>query len=467
MKTILKKRCTRVMIIEDVLDLSRLEQERLSGREESFAPRALVEEIRDLISAGADEKGLTLKVRVDDDVPVQLHSLAARVRQILLNLVSNAVKFTDEGFVAISVYPCPTDPTSVVFKVSDTGIGFDPHHSKQLFEPFYQVSSSDRARPAGSGLGLAISHRLAHHLNGRLEAEGRPGEGSSFYLTLPIVAPSVDSKPHGAEPEAEPTRGDSIAAPLRGRIYVVDDNDDVRSYLCQALERAGATTMAFSGGADAVNTFTRSTLRSADRGRSAAPTPDVVLMDIQMPGQDGLETTRALRRAGFSGPVIAVTARALEADREICLAAGCTDYLAKPVSSDDLLTAVSNALDSPSLGIDARSALVVEDDADVGAMLQAVLKRMGCRAWVAQNAKEARVLFANHLPRFVIADLNLEGELDGLDLVADLRSEPRSEARFIGLSGMVERRDEALRGGFDHFLAKPVDLRALRSVLEA
>ncbi|HPF69205.1 MAG TPA: ATP-binding protein [Candidatus Krumholzibacteria bacterium] len=324
-------------LLNNILDFSKIEAGRLELDPRPTNLRNLVEEVAAIGSPAALEKGLDLEVDIAPDVPDRLLADAERLRQVLTNLVNNAVKFTNRGEVQLSVTVGPGGGGAfpVTFAVRDTGIGIAPGDRQKVFEAFIQADGSASRRYEGSGLGLAIASLLVRMMGGALEVRSEPGAGSTFFFTVPLAR-----CPAGAEPGQHVGGLDApgtIAAPgaLAGaRILVAEDNEYNRIVLKMMLADWGCDVVTASDGAQAVRTV-------------AGGGIDAVLMDVQMPEVDGLEATRRIR--ALSGPesatpIIAATAHAFPADRDRCLAAGMNDYIAKPVEAEVLLGALAHQL---------------------------------------------------------------------------------------------------------------------------
>ncbi len=329
-----------VDIINDLLDLSRIEAEKMETRLELCPPTQIVQEAVNLVRHRVVESGLSFDVAYAGTMPEAIRTDPVRLRQILLNLLGNAIKFTDAGGVKLTV-DCARDASGeacIRFDVADTGIGISEAVQAQLFQPFYQGDGSSRRRYGGTGLGLAISRKLARLLEGEIEVFSELGKGSTFRLTLPVgrqVAADASAAPvqHG-ENHRFPTAPSRFQ--LQGRILLCEDGPDNQRLISLLLQRAGAeVTVAENGqvGCDLVAT-------AAAKGRPF----DLVLMDMQMPVLDGYDAVRRLRAAGVDTPVVALTAHAMKGDRERCIQAGCDDYLAKPINRDVLLGKVQSCL---------------------------------------------------------------------------------------------------------------------------
>jgi signal transduction histidine kinase len=320
-----------LQLVNDVLDLSKLEAKQLLVDEQPADLEGVVRDVVAFLQPVAHGKGLGLVVEAIGELPSLLRTDGGRVRQILLNLVGNAIKFTTQGSVTVRVAMADVAMAPwFTIAVVDTGIGIAADRLPNLFEPFVQADSSTSRRFGGTGLGLSISRRLANVLGGNVAVVSESGNGSTFTLALPagerVVGPLVAwlgarSKGPVAPPVA-PRR-------LRGRVLVAEDGADNQKLLSTILRRAGAEVVLAGDGAQAVR---------AARDSAAAGTPfDLILMDIQMPVLDGYSATRQLRAEGWRGPIVALTAHAMEGDRDRCLAEGCDGYETKPVRSDRLL----------------------------------------------------------------------------------------------------------------------------------
>lgn len=323
-------------LINDILDLSRIEAGKLEVELEPVSLPVLIGEIQSLMHVRAQEKELDLTVKFVGKVPETIQTDSIRLRQVLINLLGNAIKFTDEGEVRLGVrLISDSEPPEIEFAVQDTGIGIPEEQQKKLFKPFSQGDTSVTRAYGGSGLGLAISKRLVGMLDGSIWVTSEVGEGSVFHVRLPLD--SLDGVPL-IEPDlttlsAEETAAESDVLPvLNCRVLVVDDRREIR-HICQHfLEKAGATVQLAQDGQAGVDAIL------AARESDAAY--DVILMDMQMPRLGGLEATAVLRAQGVETPIIALTADAMKGDREQCLQAGCNDYLSKPIDHAQLVEIV-------------------------------------------------------------------------------------------------------------------------------
>ncbi|MDH5254720.1 MAG: ATP-binding protein, partial [Gammaproteobacteria bacterium] len=321
-------------ILNDVLDFSKIEAEQLDIRPAPFALHPFFTDIENLLGVQARGKGLSLVVDIDPELPDIVNADRQRLAQVLLNLGTNAVKFTDSGHVTLSARALQCDGGSVLveFAMSDTGIGIAPDAIGRLFTPFTQLDRSNARRGAGTGLGLVIAQRLVGLMGGVITVESSAGEGSRFRFAIDLA---VADRPVEAAPQAPGADAAGIARSLT--ILVAEDNPVNQAIVTAMLDQIGHRAVVVNDGREALAVL-------ADRDC------DLVLMDCQMPVMDGFEATRCLR-AGEHGvrqpgvPVIALTANAMAGDREACLAAGMDDFLPKPVSIESLRRALGRTLD--------------------------------------------------------------------------------------------------------------------------
>ena len=293
-----------------------------------FEVRDLLNSLVALLGPEAAKKGLALRSEVSSDVPQCLTGDPLRLRQVLTHLVGNASKFTDRGEIRIEVTraaPCDgSRPVGLRFAVVDTGIGIAEVDRGRIFEAFTQADGSATRRFGGTGLGLAISSQLVRLMGGQLDVESTPGQGSTFSFVLPLGIADA----HCMAPVSR-----SIPQPARPLAVLLAEDGPVNQLLVKRLlEKAGHTVTVVETGVQAIEAVAGSDF-------------DVVLMDIQMPEMDGLDATMRIRAGEKNGrrlPVIALTAHAMEADRERCLAAGMDGYISKPISPDALFTLLAD-----------------------------------------------------------------------------------------------------------------------------
>lgn len=338
--TILSSGSHLLGLLNEVLDFARIESGRLELVNAPFSPRACVEEIARLMAPPLRVKNLEFVWSIDGAVPAAVLGDEVRLRQVLLNLLGNAVKFTQQGGVDFLVRARPAGPGKVAlaFRVADTGIGIPEDKLTEIFQAFRQADSSHSRRYGGTGLGLSVSDRLVHMMGGQITAAQRPGGGSifSFEIVLDIVElPAAEDEP-GAALEATPADAALAAAPAAPRVLVAEDNAVNRRLVEVMLRKLGYQVELAVDGLQTV-------------ARIEETPPDILLLDLQMPGMNGLDVARRIRARELAQqlphlPIVAVTANAFAGDRDACLAVGMDDFLAKPFTSQELADKLSAAL---------------------------------------------------------------------------------------------------------------------------
>ncbi|ARJ67802.1 hybrid sensor histidine kinase/response regulator [Magnetospirillum sp. ME-1] len=309
-------------IINDILDFSKLEAGQMKLEAAQFDLVRLLDEMMALMRGAAVDKGLTLRCAVGEGVPRHMVGDPTRLRQVLTNLIGNAVKFTEKGGVVVSV---EAESNILRFEVMDTGIGIEPSAAPALFAEFVQADSSISRRFGGTGLGLSICKRLVEMMGGEIGFDSLPGEGTTFHFTLPLAV--------AAERSSQTAEGEDSHLPSLA-VLVAEDNPVNQKLATTLLKRWGHRVTLAHNGAEAIAALARQPF-------------DVVLMDVHMPGIDGLEATRRIR--AMTGPVaaipiIAMTADVLDGDALLCLEAGMDDYVSKPVEPARLLAALKAAI---------------------------------------------------------------------------------------------------------------------------
>jgi CheY-like chemotaxis protein len=332
---------TLLSLVNDILDSSKIEAGKLELEILSFDLRSTLKDTFDFLAIGAHEKGLELVCQVDPDVPLLLWGDPGRLRQILVNLGTNAVKFTSSGKITIQTSLENEDERNVWlrFSVRDTGIGIPANRQDILFSPFTQLDGSTTRKYGGTGLGLAISKQLAELMGGRIGVESQEGKGSTFWFTAVFekqpARPAIDGSLNEINGEGLAENLSSANAPTisesakrKIRILVAEDNP-VNQKVAQAmLKKMGLRADVVANGQEAVNAL------------QIIPY-DLVLMDCQMPEMDGFEATRTIRQRGSKAlnpeiPIIAMTAFTMRGDRDKCIQAGMSDFIAKPVQQKGL-----------------------------------------------------------------------------------------------------------------------------------
>ena len=320
-------------IINGILEISKIEAGKIELEENAFDPRKEVRQVTEAFAEMAHSKGLQLNCTLSANLPRTVLGDSGRLRQILTNLIGNAVKFTEAGEVGIQVRAAETDALSVLigFEVSDTGIGIPPDKQRHIFDAFAQADGSTTRRYGGTGLGLSIARQLCEMMGGSIDLTSEPGRGSTFRFSVRLARPEAEGAPELVAPErSEATSAKDFAG---ARVLLVEDNP-VNLEVAQAvLETSGCDVETATNGLEALESFERGQYR-------------LIFMDCQMPEMDGFEAAAEIRRreagSGSRVPIIALTASAIEGDREQCLAAGMDDYLPKPFTAEQIRSALAN-----------------------------------------------------------------------------------------------------------------------------
>ncbi|EGF24396.1 PAS domain-containing hybrid sensor histidine kinase/response regulator [Rhodopirellula baltica] len=335
LKTIRRNGDYLLDIIDEILDLSKIEADKLEMNHELFDLMRVVEDVRSIMDVRASEKDLQIRVCYDGKLPRRIQSDPKRLKQILINLVGNAIKFTRQGHVDLAVRYVDGH---LQFDITDSGIGMSDDQKAKLFQPFSQGDSSVSRDFGGTGLGLAISRRLAKMLGGEIYVQSQLRQGSTFTATIQIGSVNnVEFMEFNSGVDVQPTASsDSLATTqpikLACRVLVVDDRRDIRFLSKRILTNAGASVDEAEDGKLGLD-FVREQL-AKDKP------PDLILLDMQMPNMDGYETAEKLRTAGYTGPIIALTADAMQGNMTRCLEAGCNNFLSKPIDAVRLVQLV-------------------------------------------------------------------------------------------------------------------------------
>jgi signal transduction histidine kinase len=468
METIRTSGESLLTIINDILDFSKIESGRLDLEEHPFDLRSCVEEAIELLATKATEKKLDLAYELDDSIPDTVVGDVTRLRQILVNLVGNAIKFTSEGEVAVKVNLSEEDPHAGLlhFSVTDTGIGIPENKRERLFKSFSQVDSSTTRQYGGTGLGLAISKRLAELMGGRVWVDSEIGHGSAFHFTI-RVKPSLS---------ALPTPWNTIDPHLTGkRVIAVEDNAMNQSILTRWLEKFGMQCVVVGTSEQLLNRLRE------DQSFECA------ILDCQLPEIDGLSMAEAVRKlpSGPSLRILLLTPVHLRARDPRAAAVGISASVYKPIRPKQLLGALKHAFDplrtsirkaspnsafDPLLGTRLPLRILVADDNRVNQRVgQALLEKLGYRTQVVSNGLE--VLKALELQPYDIVFLDVQmPEMDGLSAAREIhrRWSEENRPRIIAMTGnaMSGDREQCLEAGMDDYIAKPIRTADLLVALE-
>jgi signal transduction histidine kinase/CheY-like chemotaxis protein len=456
-------------ILNDILDFSKIESRRLQLESVNFSLTSTVNEALRPLALRAEQQGLELLVDIDPRVPAAIVGDPLRLRQVLVNLVGNAIKFTQQGHVLVAIAPEVGAPTGTVhFSVTDTGIGIAPEHRETIFEAFKQADGSTTRRFGGTGLGLAICSTLVEMMGGRIWVDSQTGKGSTFHFTA--VFPEAS--------EAPPLSDQPLPTGLR--VLVVDDNDVNRRILVTQLERWAARPTSVDSGYDALDAL-------AAAARDGVPF-DVILLDALMPGMDGLELAeRIADRPDLKYPAIMMLSSAGRPDDVVrCRTLGIDVCLTKPVSSAELKQAIASIVNrrAPSLPLSGdrpapvasqkaaqpRRILLAEDNVVNQRVAVGLLNKRGHSVTVVPNGREALEALERETFDLVLMDLQMP-EMGGLEATTAIREREAKTGGHIRIVAMTAHamtgdREKCLEGGMDGYLSKPVEGASLYAEVE-
>jgi two-component system, sensor histidine kinase and response regulator len=435
-------------LLNDTLDLSKIEAGKLETDIEKIELGPFVMNTISLIREMAEAKHLTLQISAGTPLPRYIYSDAMRLRQVLFNLLGNAIKFTEVGTVELQV---KMDGKCLEFHVIDTGRGLSRGDLEKIFTPFTQLMQN---RKEGTGLGLSISQKLAQKLGGSITAHSIEGGGSRFIVRIDPGEISLDETAELVPlPEKVATHIEHGEV-ITGSIIVADDVEDIRDLISNILTQAGIQVLMANNGQEALDLLDA-------HGADIA----MVLLDLNMPVLNGYQALQQMRERGYKIPIIALTAASLRGEREKCLAAGFTSYLTKPVTASVLLGEIDKQAQqsAPSVNtMETTDILVVEDNEDANAAICMLLQMLGHDVRGAFNAAAALQMFNEKTPTLVFADLGL-GDCDGVGLLQQLHAlEP--DVRYFVLSGNDPARQQ-LPDYIEGFIPKPVTLDTLTAAL--
>ena len=416
-------------LINDVLDLSKIEAGKMEFAPETFDVREAVEAVVTTVRPLVEKNGNRLDLRIDAGVGT-MHADLTRVRQVILNLLSNAGKFTENGLITLDVRREDAGGTAtVVFRISDTGIGISPEEMSRLFQAFSQADATTARRYGGTGLGLAISRQICQQMGGDISVQSDPGRGSAFTVTLPAsLLPAIAADMNGAGYQA----GRAAA------VLVIDDDATARALLRRHLTRAGYRVDEAADGRTGL-------------ARARAFRPDAIILDVVMPGMDGWAVLAALKTERTLADIPVVMVTILDEER-MGFALGAADYLTKPIDRTRLVA----TLDRFAKRTQGSSVLLVEDDEPTRTMVRRTLSRAGWEVAEAQNGRVALDALRANRPAVVLLDLMMP-EMDGFEFLEALRLEPAWRTIpviVITAKVLTEADRKRLNGGVDAIVQK-------------
>lgn len=454
-------------IINDILDFSKIDAGKLDIEVVDFDLRALIDQVTTLLALRAEEKRIELVAAIDPLVPSRLRGDPGRLRQVLMNLVGNAIKFTAQGEISIAVTVLAEgDPIHLRFEIVDTGIGIAPAHQEKLFSPFSQADASTTRHFGGTGLGLSISKRLVELMGGDIGVESAVGVGSTFWFALPFALQTLG------------VPSDQVVESLVGkRILVVDDHPANLQLVATLLRSWQCTSLTASDGAAA--------LALLDAEAAAGRGLDAAVIDMRMPGMEGDELGRRIKAdPRFAEmPMLLLTSVGVRGEAERLHAAGFAAYLTKPIRSDHLREGLASILGS---GVDRTAPLVtrywleesrrygrillVEDNETNQKLANAVLSRLGHSVVIAGNGAEAIAILAQEDFDLVLMDCRMP-VMDGFEATHIIRSggagirDATVPIVAMTANAMEGDREEVLRAGMDDYLSKPIDTSRMASTI--
>jgi CheY-like chemotaxis protein/anti-sigma regulatory factor (Ser/Thr protein kinase) len=419
-------------VINDILDLSKIEAGRMDLHLESFSVAPLLADVAGTVRGMAEKNGNTLRIECAPHAGT-MRADAMRVRQALLNLASNAVKFTQQGVVTIAAARTADD--MMILTVSDTGIGMTPEETARLFQDFTQADASTTRKYGGTGLGLAISRRFCRMMGGDITVQSVPGQGSTFTIRLPATV--------GVRGEDEPVL-DPVASTMpahaaarRGRsVLVIDDDPTVRDFMARFLERQGFDVVTAADGIEGI-------------ARARGHHPAAITLDIMMPGLDGWTTLAALKGDATLAdiPVILVT---VVDEKQRGYALGVVEYMVKPVDRERLSVVLRSLCGAPG------HLLLVEDDAGLRATLRQALVDDGWTVTEAENGRVALNRLGEHVSDAIVLDLTMP-EMDGFQFLEEFRARPEWQGvPVLVVTGrdLTEADRHRLNGGVERIIQK-------------
>jgi signal transduction histidine kinase/CheY-like chemotaxis protein/HPt (histidine-containing phosphotransfer) domain-containing protein len=467
-------------MINDILDLSKVEAGKLAIEPLSFDLRVAMEEMGDLLAGRAQEKGLDFVIRVAPEAPRRVVGDPGRIRQVLINLVENAIKFTDQGFVRVNVelVGASAGKARLRFAVEDSGIGIPRSEHERIFDRFAQAESSRGGRPRGTGLGLALCRELAGLMGGRLSVESEEGKGSRFTLELALPVDQVVPQARSAEPGLEGVR-----------VLVADPDEANRTVLLERVAAFGAEAEPAATGAEVIAAIGEADRRGAPFG--------IVVLDARLPDMNPAQLVELLGalRLGARPVLVLVTTHGRPGEGRRYAELGFAAYFVKPVREADLREGLALAwlqrnLPRPQPLITRHSlaeargrarsgmppaprpaplrVLVVEDNAVNQRLAMSLLEQLGCRVDVAGSGGEAVSLVARLSYDLVFMDCQMP-EMDGYEATRQIRASdaPSAQVPIIGLSAVQGEQERCLAAGMNDYLTKPISLEALAAMVES
>jgi signal transduction histidine kinase len=448
-------------LLNNVLDLSKIAVGKLEYNFSTINVDSFIADIFCLMQVHAADKGLTLKMHAKNALPLQIYSDPVRLRQVLINLIHNGIKFTETGQVTLTIWTEFINEQELMkFSVADTGQGIPEHMLGNIFKPFEQVEDFISRKEQGAGLGLSICTELVQHMGGSITVNSVVNQGSEFVFSVD-PGDIADQERVLLAFEQEHTSHEIIAlTPLQGHVLVVDDMDDIRQLIGQLCQSFGLKVSYASNGLQAIEQC-----KSAKENNHCF---DLILMDIHMPTLDGKRAIKEIRALNFDNAIIAVTAATMKGVKQELLALGFNHIVAKPIDKNELYQGLANYLSienqSSALQNSVQRFLVVEDDEDAADVTVLLLQSLGIEAVKAQTAEICQnLLIKENNWTTILLDLHLP-DASGLDLAHSIK-QSHPNIRLILVSGATVPEPSLKQAGINKAILKPINLEILKGLI--
>ena len=448
-------------LLNNVLDLSKIAVGKLEYNFSTINVDSFIADIFCLMQVHAADKGLTLKMHAKNALPLQIYSDPVRLRQVLINLIHNGIKFTETGQVTLTIWTEFINEQELMkFSVADTGQGIPEHMLGNIFKPFEQVEDFISRKEQGAGLGLSICTELVQHMGGSITVNSVVNQGSEFVFSVD-PGDIADQERVLLAFEQEHTSHEIIAlTPLQGHVLVVDDMDDIRQLIGQLCQSFGLKVSYASNGLQAIEQC-----KSAKENNHCF---DLILMDIHMPTLDGKRAIKEIRELNFDNAIIAVTAATMKGVKQELLALGFNHIVAKPIDKNELYQGLANYLSienqSSVLQNSVQRFLVVEDDEDAADVTVLLLESLGIEAVKAHTAEICQdLLIKENNWTTILLDLHLP-DASGLDLAHSIK-QSHPNIRLILVSGATVPEPSLKQAGINKAILKPINLEILKGLI--
>ena len=448
-------------LLNNVLDLSKIAVGKLEYNFSTINVDSFIADIFCLMQVHAADKGLTLKMHAKNALPLQIYSDPVRLRQVLINLIHNGIKFTETGQVTLTIWTEFINEQELMkFSVVDTGQGIPEHMLGNIFKPFEQVEDFISRKEQGAGLGLSICTELVQHMGGSITVNSVVNQGSEFVFSVD-PGDIADQERVLLAFEQEHTSHEIIAlTPLQGHVLVVDDMDDIRQLIGQLCQSFGLKVSYASNGLQAIEQC-----KSAKENNHCF---DLILMDIHMPTLDGKRAIKEIRALNFDNAIIAVTAATMKGVKQELLALGFNHIVAKPIDKNELYQGLANYLSienqSSALQNSVQRFLVVEDDEDAADVTVLLLESLGIEAVKAHTAEICQdLLIKENNWTTILLDLHLP-DASGLDLAHSIK-QSHPNIRLILVSGATVPEPSLKQAGINKAILKPINLEILKGLI--